>query len=454
MTKTSTSGGSILINLIIGVTLVAILGAGLFYFTTTATFTELFGNQQARAYYLAEAGGRWAQKLLAENIADPSSFYPGGKKNVNPPTTFTLANGDRFILTSYDFIDKDGNVDRTRVVVESTGVVHAGAWMEAKRRITFGGTTGISRTSPTPSQDTEEFVAFVEDNNVFVYGSAVSFAGGAVNGPGATVVIRGPLDTDQINLGASIAATTIYVDGYVELNGGSAGLGSPSQPGNIYINGDLTLWSGTRNVYGDVYVNGNLRLKDAHIYGNIYVNGNVELDWTPTLSAGTNIYYTGALTHPANYNTGILAKCHKIPYGSVQSFPPFTIPEYNIPAPREASWFASKGYVSSGILVSNLKIFTEGNYSSSSWRPTAENVIIVSKGNISITGLGESGLTGILYAPYGKVTFSGAFFTGMVIAKEGFFAGGGTDVTFRKIDELISDPADYPFKPDEVIIQY
>jgi hypothetical protein len=43
-----------------------ILGAGLFYFTTTATFTELFGNQQARAYYLAEAGGRWAQKLLAE----------------------------------------------------------------------------------------------------------------------------------------------------------------------------------------------------------------------------------------------------------------------------------------------------------------------------------------------------------------------------------------------------
>jgi hypothetical protein len=51
-------------------------------------------------------------------------------------------------------------VDLTRVVVESTGVVHAGTWMEAKRKITFGGTTGISRTSPTPSQDTEEVVAF------------------------------------------------------------------------------------------------------------------------------------------------------------------------------------------------------------------------------------------------------------------------------------------------------
>lgn len=454
MTKTSTSGGSILINLIIVVTLVAILGAGLFYFTTTATFTELFGNQQARAYYLAEAGGRWAQKLLAENIADPS-FYPGGKKNVNPPTTFTLANGDRFILTSYDFIDKDGNVDPTRVVVESTGVVHAGAWMEAKRRITFGGTTGISRTSPTPSQDTEEFVAFVEDNNVFVYGSGLVLNGNIVYGPGATVVIRGPLTTNQFNGGASVGATTIYVDGYVELNGGSASLGSSEQPGKIYINGNLALLNGGRNVYGDVYVNGNLRLKDAHIYGNIYVNGNVELDWTPTLSAGSNIYYTGALTHPANYNTGILAKCHKIPYGSVQSFPSFTMPAYAIPAPREASWFASKGYVSSGILVSNLKIFTEGNYSSSSWRPTAENVIIVSKGNISITGLGGSGLTGILYAPYGKVTFSGAFFTGMVIARDGFdVTSGGTKITFRGIENYISDPADYPFKPDEVIIQY
>jgi hypothetical protein len=111
--------------------------------------------------------------------------------------------------------------------------------------------------------------------------------------------------------------------------------------------------------------------------------------------------------------------------------------------------------VSSGTLVSNLKIFTEGNYISSSWRPTAENVIIASKGNISITGLGGSGLTGILYAPYGKVTFSGAFFTGMVIARDGFdVTSGGTTVTFRGIENYISDPADYPFKPDEVIIQY
>ncbi len=451
MTKTASSGGSVLITVIIAITLVAILGAGLFYFTTTATFTELFGNQQARAYYLAEAGGRWAQKLLAENIADPS-FYPGGKKNVNPPTTFTLANGDRFILTSYDFIDKDGNVDPTRVVVESTGVVHAGAWMEAKRRITFGGTTGISRTSPTPSQDTEEFVAFVEDNNVFVYGNTMNFQGDNINGPGATVVIRGSLNTNQFNGGASIAATTIYISGNLKITSGGVTLGSQREPGSIYINGDMELDGGNK-LYGNVYVNGNLKLKSSYIYGNIYVNGNVSLDWTPTLSAGTNIYYTGALTHPANYNTGILAKCHKIPYGSVQSFPPFTIPEYNIPAPREASWFASKGYVSSGTLVSNIKIFTEGNYESPKSFTSAKNVIIVSKSNITITKWFTE-LTGLLYAPNGKVTIKGENFTGMVIARDGFFTEDGTNVTFQKLGQLISDPADYPFKPDEVIIQY
>jgi hypothetical protein len=449
MTKTASSGGSVLITVIIAITLVAILGAGLIYFTTTSTFTELFGNRQARAYYLAEAGGRWAQKLLAENIANPS-FYPGGKKNVNPPTTFTLANGDRFILTSYDFIDKDGNVDLTRVVVESTGVVHAGTWMEAKRKITFGGTTGISRTSPTPSQDTEEFVEYIKDNVVFVYGNTMDFDGDNINGPGATMVIRGPLNTNQINSGAFIAATTIYIDGYVKIASGGVTLGSQSEPGSIYINGDLEL-AGGHKLYGNVYVNGNLKLQNCNIYGNIYVNGNTLLSGSQNLQG--NIYYTGTLTHPQWYGDSILAKCHKIPYGSVQSFPSFTIPEYNIPAPREASWFASKGYVSSGTLVSNIKIFTEGNYESPKSFTSAKNVIIVSKSNITITKWFTE-LTGLLYAPNGKVTIKGENFTGMVIARDGFFTEGGTNVTFQKLGQLISDPADYPFKPDEVIIQY
>ncbi len=444
-----------LINLIVIITFVAILGAGMFYLTTTSTYTSLFPNSQARAYYLAEAGIAHAQQLLAQHIGEPS-YYPGGKKGVDPPVTYTLDNGDRFILTSYDF-----NGDPTRVVVEAVGVVHAGTWMESKKKVTK---SGIPRYAPVdpPTNNTQEFIDFLVNDQVFVYGSAMSFSGNNVSGADATVVIRGPLDTDDVNLGATIAATTIYIDGDVELNKGSAGLGSSTAPGNIYINGDLTLWNGTRSIYGDVYVNGNLRLKDAKIYGNIYVNGTVELGWTPTLSANTNIFYVGDgnpstpdIIHPRNYNQSILNKCHKIPYGDVQAFPSFSMPDVSIPDPRDSNWFASNGYVSSGALASGLKIYTEGDYISATWRPTANNVIIVSKEDISITKMGGSGLSGVLYAPYGKVTFEGGSFTGMVIARDGFFVtSGGTTVTFRGIENYIPNPDDYPFKPDQQIIQY
>jgi len=454
--------GSMLINLIVIITFVAILGAGMFYLTTTSTYTSLFPNSQARAYYIAEAGIAYAQQLLAQNINNPS-YYPGGKKGIDPPVTYTLANGDRFILTSYD-LNSGGTPDPTRVVVEAVGVLHAGTWMESKQKVTK---SGIPRddpnpVDPTPNNNTQEFIDLLVNEQVFVYGSTMSFSGGTVSGSDATIVIRGPLDTDDVNLGATIATSTIYIDGHVELNKGSAGLGSSVNPGKIYVNGDLTLWNGTRSIYGDVYVNGNLRLKDAKIYGNIYVNGTVELGWTPTLSSNTNIYYVGDgnpatpdIIHPSYYNQSILDKCHKIPYGNVQAFPSFSMPNVTIPDPRSSAWFPPKGYVPSGALVSGLKIYTEGDYISSVWRPTADNVIIVSKGNISITKLGGSGLSGILYAPYGKVTFNGGSFTGMVIARDGFFVtSGGTTVTFRGIENYIASADDYPFKPDEQIIQY
>jgi hypothetical protein len=43
----------------------------------------------------------------------------------------------------------------------------------------------------------------------------------------------------------------------------------------------------------------------------------------------------------------------------------------------------------------------------------------------------------------------------MVIARDGFFVtSGGTTVTFRGIENYIASADDYPFKPDEQIIQY
>ncbi|MDD5025088.1 MAG: hypothetical protein PHF57_11590, partial [Methanoregula sp.] len=288
----------------------------------------------------------------------------------------------------------------------------------------------------------KSFVNYTIEENVFVYGNQLSFSGDSVYGPGSTVVVTGDLTTTDLNGGTSIDVTTIYIDGNVNLNGGSAGLGSSVEPGNIYVNGSLTLWNGQRHIYGDVYVAGDFSLKDARIHGDVYVDGDVTLGYTPTLDANSHIYYTGTLTVPTNYNhPEIVSKCiHQATVPAVE------MPNMDIPPAKSAAWYAERGYVSGGTLTDYKKIYAS-SYSSSSWNPGASNVIIVAtSGDITITGFGGSTLTGVLFAPNGKVTFNGESFEGLVIARDGFdVTSGGTEVIFRNLDTYVSDPDDYPF---------
>jgi hypothetical protein len=63
--------------------------------------------------------------------------------------------------------------------------------------------------------------------------------------------------------------------------------------------------------------------------------------------------------------------------------------------------------------------------------------------------MGGSGLTGVLFAPYGRVTFNGGFFQGTVIARDGFFVtSGGTNVTFINIENFFDDHEDIPISSD------
>ena len=285
---------------------------------------------------------------------------------------------------------------------------------------------------------------FIIDKNVFIYGNNLEFDGSIINGPGATVIITGGLDTSDINGGALSASSNIYVDGDVNLNSGSAGLGSPTDPGTICVNGDLTLLSGSRNIYGDVYVDGNFSLKDARIHDNVYVDGDVTLGWTPWLAEDAYIFYTGWLYPPNNYDQDILLKC--INQSSVAGCDMFDGGIPPLPPVRPDDWYAARGYVSGGPLASNLKIFAD-SYSPSSSTTAAVNVIIIARnGDITLTNLGWIHVSGVLFAPKGKVTFSGDSFEGVVLTRDGFFVtSGGTDVTFRNFEEFFSSPADYPF---------
>lgn len=279
-------------------------------------------------------------------------------------------------------------------------------------------------------------------DTVFVYGNNLIFAGSTINGPGAAVIIKNGLDTSHTNLGAAISASTIYLGNHVNLDSGSAGLGSSTHPGNIYVDGNLRLWTGARNIYGDVYVNGNFDLKDARIHGTVHAKGDLTLGWTPWLADDARIYYTGDLYTPPNFDRpDILAKCI-----FQTTVPDIERPE-GMPSLKPASWYTEKGYSSSGELTSNMKIFAN-SYSSTGWKPTAENVIIVARtGDITITGIGGSGVSGLFFAPNGRVTFGGAFLNGMVISRDGLHVvSGGTHVTFQPVSNYIGDPGDYPFQ--------
>jgi hypothetical protein len=138
---------------------------------------------------------------------------------------------------------------------------------------------------------------------------------------------------------------------------------------------------------------------------------------------------------------GIISKCI---YQS--TVPGFSMPDYVLPPVKSADWYLARGYVSGGILTSTMKVFA-ASYSSTTWRPTATNIVIVAhSGDITLTGLGSSSISGVLYAPNGRVTFSGGNFNGVVIARDGFFVtSGGSTITFSSLDDYFISPDDYPF---------
>jgi len=285
----------------------------------------------------------------------------------------------------------------------------------------------------------EEFINYVIDENVFVYGTILDIIGSTrVIGDGATVVINEGLSLEG---SGDVAVSNIYVNGSVT-SGGSSSLGSPDTPRKICINGDLTLTGGDRSIYGDIYVNGNFNFKGATIRGKVYVGGDLTLGWGAKFADGAHIYYTGANKTPSGIN------CDSCTPNAV--YPGFAMPALEIPLTKPDDWYDRGNYTMewplSKALSNNEKIFvSEGSISTSG---SATNVIIIARdGNITISSNEWSvPVTGVFFAPKGKVTFNGGFLKGVVIARDGFFVeNGGTTVTFENIDQYISNPEDYPF---------
>jgi hypothetical protein len=110
--------GNVLLYAVIAMTAISVLGTGIYFMTTTATFSGLGANDQNRAYQLALAGKDYA---LVKNLGNTTVQYPTGRN-------FTFANGDKFVL-------KIGVNNPDEII--STGIVRQGTPYEAKRSITI-----------------------------------------------------------------------------------------------------------------------------------------------------------------------------------------------------------------------------------------------------------------------------------------------------------------------------
>jgi hypothetical protein len=127
--RCSCQKGSILIGLIIAMVVMASLGAGMVYLTTTSTFQELFANNHARAYYVAESGGRYALAVIRDAYANDITRLSA----INADQTFTIANNDgQFQITNWS----QNGANPETVTFTSIGTVNSG-FLRAKRQINY-----------------------------------------------------------------------------------------------------------------------------------------------------------------------------------------------------------------------------------------------------------------------------------------------------------------------------
>ena len=115
------------------------------------------------------------------------------------------------------------------------------------------------------------------------------------------------------------------------------------------------------------------------------------------------------------------------------------MPDLEFPSAKSPEWYDTHDYKQT--LTSTKKVYAPSYTASGS---ASDIIVIAYNGDISVGG-GNYKVTGVFFAPKGKVIFTGKYFEGLVIARDGFVTSGGAEATFRPISDYISNPEDYPF---------
>lgn len=420
--------GFAFIAVLLALLTVPVLGLAIIGVTSTNYETTKYDSVSQSIFYIAEAGANHVIDLISDEVEQSRGGF-----ETNAELFQSIENRFLGVGFTYDNFEssKAGqpyaviNVSRMTsgedsrdYKVESTGKI-------GDRQKTVAAVISISSEIRAINNGVDDDIAF--------YAKKFVFNGVSINAVTGGIVMDG-IETHNLNGNSLLNASNLYFNGPVKMDGGSASFGSSANPGEICVAGDLDLWVGGRNVYGDVRVDGNFRLKDARMHGDVFVNGNVELGWTPQIHK--NIYYTGILSAPAYFDTGLLNKCVKV--SSVDSFV-IPISEYSL---RDTNWYINNGYTIKGntteAITPNAKWVVD-DYYNTNWQNISGYNIIISKGDIVLRG--GNGFTGALIAPNGRVEYTGdGEFNGTIISKyETSLSKAGNVFNFKSLWEMFGD---------------
>ncbi|WP_262174254.1 prepilin-type N-terminal cleavage/methylation domain-containing protein [Saccharococcus sp. Marseille-Q5394] len=317
------------------------------------------------------------------------------------------------------------------------------------------GKEGTDLSFTIPKKDAS-FIDNLLLDNVFIYGSHLFISGSsplksATNGTG-TVVINN-LNKKDLEFGGDnkINVQNIYIDkkGNLVKFTSSTKLGLKNSTKIVHITGDVQLNNGGARIDGDtIYIDGNVTFGDSAVIEGkkVIINGNVTFkNWSAKIKA--NEIYIAGTTKLDSANSpnidGTVKNFSQLKEGDIPKSPSFTPPTLH-----KDDWYPQNGYTvkSNGTISSGNRIFSPGNFIANDWHSSTSNVIIISKGNIEINNFGGSELSGILFAPNGKVTFKGGAFKGVIISRDGFITEQNPDIIFINASQFIKDKDPIPFK--------
>lgn len=433
-------GGFAFIVTIIGLAIMSILGIAIITNVTANYKVGRVDSRSQSAYYIAEAGINYTldkiNAFLNEDIFDATSAEEFFNRFNNEFTELKIENfkengGIKPVANITIEEEIDGEEENTR----KYNIVSIGEIGSSKRIlssvISMGWKNEESNLSP-----------LLKD--VFIHGSNIHFKGDYIKGEGGTILTGGFTD-DNSHGGYSLNVSTMYFDGPVKITKGSVSLGCKKVPGNIYVNGKMTLdnWG---EVYGNIYVNGDLRVKGTTLNNDVFVNGDFEISNYPEIKK--EVQYTGNFIYPPNFPESIKQKCKK-----VTNVPSFKIPQIDYKLIGDEEWYANMGYLilEAATIYSipdNAKIFSKTDFSGTAPENIKGDIIIVSKGNINLKApWGGCKITGALIAPNGNIEVGQEDFTGLIISKNDFSSNVnfGSTMDMLKLDYFFPNEKDIPF---------